>query len=184
MESINKIKVRIAQVKSELEDFEIDTEKHEASFLEMLDEEGPVDVAGLKFYPSQIWQELDPIALRCGLNDYVDSLDVTNDEDYKELEAELEELEAELEELGNLIDECDEENFAIYLLPDYFASYLINADCSGLRENEIKEIDEFIKDQKLGLCTGILHHESNFCAVNALNNLGGNCLRFIFERGK
>lgn len=81
-------------------------------------------------------------------------------------------------------DEWNEEKFEIYLLPDYFAGYLINADCSSLREDEVKEINDFIKDQKLGLCTGILHPESNFYAFNALNNLGGNCLHFIFERGK
>lgn len=65
----------------------------------MLDENGPVNVAGLEFYPSRILQELDPIALRCGLIDYVDSLEVDEDEDYRELEEELGDLEAELDEL-------------------------------------------------------------------------------------
>lgn len=43
-------------------------------FAEYLDENGPVDVAGLSIYPSRIWQEVDPIAFRCGVNDYVDML--------------------------------------------------------------------------------------------------------------
>lgn len=39
-----------------------------------LDGEGEVEVAGLTFYPSRIIEELDPIAYRCGFNDYMDSL--------------------------------------------------------------------------------------------------------------
>jgi len=44
-------------------------------FQEMLDAEGEVSVAGMKFLPSVILMECDPIAYRTGLNDYADSLD-------------------------------------------------------------------------------------------------------------
>ena len=37
-----------------------------------LDLDGEVEVAGLSFYPSRIIKELDPIAYRCGFNDYMD----------------------------------------------------------------------------------------------------------------
>ena len=39
-----------------------------------LDSEGYVDVMGLEFLPSRIISELDPIAYRCGFNDYMDGL--------------------------------------------------------------------------------------------------------------
>ena len=44
-------------------------------FQEMLDAEGEVSVAGMKFLPSIILMECDPIAYRTGLNDYADSLE-------------------------------------------------------------------------------------------------------------
>lgn len=81
-------------------------------------------------------------------------------------------------------DEWNEENFAIYLLPDYFAGYLINSDSSSLLEREVKDIDDFIKGHKLGYCAGILYVHNNFYARNDFDKLGGNCLHFIFERGK
>jgi len=34
---------------------------------------GEIDV-GVKFYPSRVLKELDPIAYRCGLNNYMDSV--------------------------------------------------------------------------------------------------------------
>lgn len=44
-------------------------------FQEMLDSEGEISVAGIKFLPSVILMECDPIAYRTGLNDYADSLE-------------------------------------------------------------------------------------------------------------
>ena len=41
---------------------------------DMLDQEGSVRVAGMYFEPSSILRELDPVAYRCGFNDFVDSL--------------------------------------------------------------------------------------------------------------
>ena len=80
--------------------------------------------------------------------------------------------------------EHEKESFAITLLPDYFADYLINNDSSSLSDEGIREIDKFIADQKLGHCMGILYpHESNFREVNALNNTGADCLHYIFEKG-
>lgn len=87
---------RIAEVKNELQNFEIDPEKHKESYRDMIDEQGPVIVAGIEFTASRILEELDPVAYFCGLNDYVDSLDVEDDSEYQALEAELADLEDEL----------------------------------------------------------------------------------------
>lgn len=58
---------------------------------ESLDSEGAISVAGCEFYPSRILEELDPVAYRCGYNDWVDSdqCDLENaieNEDYSEIE--------------------------------------------------------------------------------------------------
>jgi hypothetical protein len=94
-----EIENRIGEIKKDLEYFEIDPYKHEESYKECIDEQGTVVVAGMKFTASRILEELDPIAYLCGLSDYVDSFDVTEDSDYQALEAELADLESELIDL-------------------------------------------------------------------------------------
>lgn len=49
------------------------------SFNELLDESGPVVIAGMEFWPSVILRECDPIAYRVTLMDYVDSEGVDSD---------------------------------------------------------------------------------------------------------
>ena len=42
---------------------------------EMLDDcEGPVELCGMTYSASYVLREVDPVAYRCGFNDYVDSL--------------------------------------------------------------------------------------------------------------
>ena len=42
---------------------------------EMLDDcEGPVELCGMTYSASHVLREVDPVAYRCGFNDYVDSL--------------------------------------------------------------------------------------------------------------
>ena len=57
------------RVKEELKPIDL-----EELYREMLDECEPVEVAGLSFCASRIIEELDPIAFRCGVSDYADSL--------------------------------------------------------------------------------------------------------------
>ena len=89
----------IGQLNNKIENFEIDPDDHEDDFDEVLDEGGAVVVGGCEFLPSRILRELDPVAYRCGLNDYVDSIDLSDDANYCDLCDELADLEAELEEV-------------------------------------------------------------------------------------
>jgi hypothetical protein len=56
----------------------------------MLDESGPVVIAGLEFNPSDILKEMDPIAYRTSFNDYMDSIGVDTD-DFLETDADYDE---------------------------------------------------------------------------------------------
>jgi len=49
-------------------------------FDDMLDESGPVVIAGLEFSPSAILKEMDPIAYDTNFNDYMDSMDIDTDD--------------------------------------------------------------------------------------------------------
>jgi len=88
---------RIAEIEEELKYFEIDPEDYEEQYRESLNEFGEVQIGNMSFEPARVVEELDPIAYRCGLNDYVDGLDVEDDPKYQELIEELEELKNELE---------------------------------------------------------------------------------------
>jgi len=73
------------------------------------------------------------------------------------------------------------ESHIILTLPSHYASYLINADASGLNDDEQAEIDSFILESAVGLCVGC-SEDSWFAASNDLNNLGADVCEFYFER--
>ena len=49
-------------------------------FDDMLDESGPVVIAGIEFSPSAILKEMDPIAYDTNFNDYMDDIGVDTDD--------------------------------------------------------------------------------------------------------
>lgn len=81
----------------------------EQLFRDSLDEEGDIQIGCLTFQRSRIVEELDPVAFRCGVCDYADSLvnDTITEEiegnhyDLREAEEIVEEVEAEMEEAEN-----------------------------------------------------------------------------------
>jgi transcription initiation factor IIE alpha subunit len=98
-EKIEELKRLIEAQKEKIDTYEIDPDEYEESYCEAMDEQGEISISGLTFAPSRIVKELDPVAYRCGLVDYVDSIDVDESEEYQALKEELEDLENELEEL-------------------------------------------------------------------------------------
>ncbi|NBW23409.1 MAG: hypothetical protein EBR82_87260, partial [Caulobacteraceae bacterium] len=102
---IMKLKAKAEQrIKDELTPINL-----EELYREVLDESGAVEIGGLSFMPSDIIEKLDPVAFRCGVNDYADSLinDTITDEidgeyyDLRDAQDIVDEVEAELEELEN-----------------------------------------------------------------------------------
>lgn len=94
------LKKQIADLENKIDNFEIDEDKYDENYDEWLDEiYGEIMIGNISFLPSRILKELDPIAYRCGFSDYIDSLDIEDDEEYQELQTELEEAKEELAEL-------------------------------------------------------------------------------------
>ena len=100
-----KLRVKAeARIKDELTPIDL-----EQLYRDVLDESGAVEVGGLSFMPSDIVEKLDPVAFRCRVNDYADSLinDTITDEidgqyyDLREAQDIVDEVENELEELEN-----------------------------------------------------------------------------------
>ena len=94
----------IENKQSEIDYFELEESDYESSYDDMLDK---CYTEVFNILPSRILSECDPIAYRCGLYDYLDGLDVSDDANYQKLEQELEELQAELEELEEELENIE-----------------------------------------------------------------------------
>lgn len=103
--TINELKAQIAELRAEIENFERDPDDYTEQYDEFLDEFWPVCIGSLEYAASMVLREVDPIAYRCGLLDYVDSLDKDDDPRFRELTERLEELEGELEDAQEEEDE-------------------------------------------------------------------------------
>ena len=95
-------------LQNQIDGFELDPDDYAEQYEEMLDDcHG--DFLGMN--ASYILKEMDPVAYRCGLLDYLDSLDqdeekMDNDE-CLELFNQLEEIKSEIEELEDKLTEMD-----------------------------------------------------------------------------
>ena len=87
--------------KQEMDDYEIDPESIEDSYKDCLNETHEMP-NGWDY--ADVLERMDPIMYRCGLNDYIDSFDKEEFEDYKELQEEF-------EEFDNINDQLDVEIF-------------------------------------------------------------------------
>lgn len=114
---IQQIEAKIAELaqqakalQDQIDSFELDPDDYTEQYDEMLD-----DVNGefMGMNASYILKGMDPVAYRCGLLDYLDSLDQDeekmNNDECLELFNQLEEIESEIEELEDELAELDNE---------------------------------------------------------------------------
>lgn len=114
--AIRKLQAQIKNKEAQQNVIECDPDDLADQFDECLDGAGSIEVAGCTFYPSQILKACDPVAYRCGLNDFADSyFDKEETDEYRslqeeidQLESDIEDLESEIEDLENQIEEIEE----------------------------------------------------------------------------
>ena len=71
---------------AKLQDYEL-----EALYTDFIDQTTePVTIWGMEYYASTILKECDPIAFRCGFNDWLDSLDNCEDCDLNPIDCKCE----------------------------------------------------------------------------------------------
>lgn len=71
-----------------------------------------------------------------------------------------------------------------YILPEYWASALINDDYSGMNNLDIEYLEKFISDNKSDNCRFYCigcSEQSFFSWHNDANNLGSDCLEYTFD---
>ena len=104
--------------KQEMDDYEIDPDSLEESYKDCLNE---MEEMPNGWDYSDVLERMDPIMYRCSLNDYADSFDKEEFQDYKEL---LEEY----EEFDNINDQLNDEIFDL--------------------ENEIEDLESELQDSE------------------------------------
>lgn len=92
----------------EMADYEVS--RSESDYRDHLDEsEETVTICGHEYAAGYALEQVDPTAFRCGMNDWIDSLDKEDEDDYKELMQEVEDLEDEITDLEEKIEELENE---------------------------------------------------------------------------
>ena len=103
---------QLSKKKDEQENLELDEEDFVKDYDNMLDEvHGEVCFGELRYQASYVLKEVDPIAYRQGLLDYVfdGGIEISETDQWKELEEELEEIQDEISDLEENKDELEEE---------------------------------------------------------------------------
>jgi hypothetical protein len=106
-EEIDDKRKELEEKEKDLKNFELDPDDYESQYVDALNEEGPVRIGSLEYDPAYVLENVDPTAYRCGLNDYVDSLELSDDPSYKNIEEEIETLQEEIEMLEAELEEIE-----------------------------------------------------------------------------
>ena len=107
-QEIRKMQALIADKEKQQEQIELDPDDYEDQFDESLDESIPeIEIGCLTYLPSHVLKNVDPTAYRCGLNDFVDSLDIEDSDEYKALQEEIDQLESDIEDLESEIEDLE-----------------------------------------------------------------------------
>ena len=105
-DTLATLKREEAYLIEQIDNFELDEDDYEEQYDDMLNECYD-EVFGI--LPSRILSECDPIAYRCGMNDYLDGLDFCDDPNFCELEEELSVVQSEIEDIEEEIEELEED---------------------------------------------------------------------------
>ena len=105
---IRKMQSQIADKEKQQEQIELDPDDYEYQFDESLDDSIPeIEICCLTYSPSHVLKNVDPTAYRCGLNDFVDSLDVEDSDEYEALQEEIDQLKSDIEDLESEIEDLE-----------------------------------------------------------------------------
>jgi predicted nucleic acid-binding Zn-ribbon protein len=108
--AIRKMQAQIADKEKQQSNIEIDPDDFADQFDDSLDESIPeIEIGCLTYSPSHVLKNVDPTAYRCSLNDFVDSLDVEDSDEYKALQEEIDQLQSDIEDLENQISDLEDQ---------------------------------------------------------------------------
>lgn len=103
---LSDLESQLKEKQAELDSFELDQDDYIDSYEEWLNE---CNGEFLGMTAAYILKNCDETAYRCGLNDYVDSMDKSGDQNYKEIETDMEEIEGAIQDTEDRIEEIEAE---------------------------------------------------------------------------
>ena len=104
------LRLQVSDLESQQSKIELNPDDYEDQFDDMLDDSIPeIEIGCLTYLPSHVLKNVDPTAYRCSLNDFVDSFDVEDSDEYKELQEEIDQLKYDIEELESEIEDLESE---------------------------------------------------------------------------
>ena len=107
-QEIRKMQALISDKEKQQSKIELDPDDYEDQFDESLDESIPeIKIGCLTYSPSHVLKNVDPVAYRCSLNDFVDSLYVEDSDEYKALQEEIYQLQSDIEDLESEIEDLE-----------------------------------------------------------------------------
>jgi predicted nucleic acid-binding Zn-ribbon protein len=104
LERKKELEAQIEELQGKMKGFELNPDDYEDSYREAIDLAGDLELCGMTYNRSYALMRLDPTAYRCGLLDFVDSMEKEEDPQYKEMEEGMEELESELSDIEEEIE--------------------------------------------------------------------------------
>ena len=107
-QEIRKMQALIADKEKQQDQIELDPDDYETQFDDMLDESIPeIEIGSLTYSPSHVLKNVDPVAYRCSLNDFVDSLEVEDSDEYEALQEEIDDIQEEIDQLESDIEDLE-----------------------------------------------------------------------------
>ena len=105
---LSDLRLQVSDLELQQGKIELDPDNYEDQFDESLDNSIPeIEIGCLTYSPSHVLKNVDPTAYRCGLNDFVDSLDVEETDEYKALQSEIDDIQDEIDQLQSDIEDLE-----------------------------------------------------------------------------
>lgn len=105
---LSDLRLQVSYLESQQGKIELDPDNYEDQFDESLDESIPeIEIGCLTYSPSYVLKNVDPTAYRCGLNDFIDSFDASETDEYKALQEEIDQLKSDIEDLESEIEDLE-----------------------------------------------------------------------------
>lgn len=105
---LSALRLQVSDLESQQSKIELDPDNYEDQFDETLDNSIPeIEIGCLTYSPSHVLKNVDPIAYRCGLIDFIDSLDVEDSDEYKALQSEIDDIQEEIDQLQSDIEDLE-----------------------------------------------------------------------------
>ena len=105
---LSVLRFQVFDLEEQQSKIELDPDNYEDQFDDSLDDSIPeIEIGCLTYSPSHVLKNIDPTAYRCGLNDFVDSLDVEDSDEYRALQEEIDQLQSDIEDLESEIEDLE-----------------------------------------------------------------------------